>query len=105
MALICPHCKVAEAIAYVENEDGKTLFPCLFCDQSPSGDAFSRTRVTARCSTAACAGMVEDRYEFGARGRVTTVNRKACRSCGSSRTGDSRNGSSVGGRTVPYPWL
>ncbi|MGS2589281.1 hypothetical protein [Streptomyces hebeiensis] len=106
MALICPHCKAADAIAYVENEDGQTLFPCLFCDRPPSpGPVLSTARVTARCSTAGCGGMVEDRYRYGPAGRVLAVTRRACRGCGSARTGPAARTPHAGNRTLPCPRL
>ncbi|MFE4828216.1 hypothetical protein [Streptomyces sp. NPDC056672] len=88
MALICPHCKAAEAIAYVENEDGQTLFPCLFCELPPGpGPTHFTACVTAPCDTTGCGGDVEDRYQYGAAGRVLVVRRLPCEYCGSTKTG------------------
>ncbi|MFE4059301.1 hypothetical protein ACFXP3_23900 [Streptomyces sp. NPDC059096] len=101
MALICPHCKAAEAISYVENEDGKTLFPCLFCDLPPSPGSTNRTSTaSAQCATQLCGGEVHDHYEYGPRGRLITVRREPCRTCGSSRTG-LQNGPSLRSRALP----
>ncbi|MFF5563539.1 hypothetical protein ACFY7Z_15785 [Streptomyces sp. NPDC012623] len=87
MALICPHCKAAEAISYVENEDGKTLFPCLFCDLPPAPSHTNHIlTVSAPCATERCGGEVQDAYEYGIRGRLITTDRQPCGFCGSSRT-------------------
>ncbi|RDG34980.1 hypothetical protein [Streptomyces corynorhini] len=88
MALICPHCKAAEAISYVQNEDGKTLFPCLFCDLPAAPSHTNHTvAVSAPCITGGCAGRVQDTYVYGIRGRLVTAERRPCGFCGSSRTG------------------
>ncbi|SCF70451.1 hypothetical protein GA0115259_1012811 [Streptomyces sp. MnatMP-M17] len=105
MALICPHCKAAEAIAYVENEDGKTLFPCLACELPPGpGPTNTTSCVTAPCATQGCGGEIEDHYRYGAAGRVLAVYRQACGQCGSSRTGGG-DAADPRSRAMPQPRL
>ncbi|MEV7086892.1 hypothetical protein AB0O07_13480 [Streptomyces sp. NPDC093085] len=86
MALICPHCKAPEAVSYVENEDGKTLFPCLVCDRPPSPGHTHTVAVSAPCATDGCGGEVRDTYVYGIRGRLITAERRPCAFCGTPRT-------------------
>lgn len=105
MALICPHCKEPEAISYVENEDGKTLYPCLFCNLVPSPGPTNRiSKVSAQCATASCRGEVQDQYWYGPRGRLINARREACAGCGSSKTGV-QNASSGRKHQLPNTWL
>ncbi|MFE7663168.1 hypothetical protein [Streptomyces celluloflavus] len=86
MASICPNCHTAEAIAVLENGDGISLFPCLFCTRYPRQTPHGGTReCSAPCATSHCTGWITDVYYF--RTEIAEhVERHPCKACGSPKT-------------------
>ncbi|WP_318200371.1 hypothetical protein [Streptomyces sp. SCL15-4] len=88
MAAICPHCHLAETIAYVVNDGGLHPFPCLECNAGTlRSSPYGRLTGAAPCATGGCRGSVRDDYQYDAQGRLSRLERVGCRFCGSGTAG------------------
>lgn len=103
MALICPACQTPESIAYVEDEDGKTPYPCLACGRHVTRAAPYAVIATSEASCLACGGPISDTYRYGATGYIADIHRRACPRCGGDRTTKESNARNRAERALSDP--